>query len=221
MANKAFFDDSPKFEFEVFHDRKFANIRLSSGDIISVAIAARVLYLLKKKHNFSCIPCHLKEEFNLEISEEAWEALLDKEFDLTDEPLPTGQELIPIPPEHMLKDFVNGYVIPSGVYSEIINLRRSETDFISQYVSARWGLRVPGRVIAHVIDHWSEQIAQADPFVPPPADVRRSPPGGVANVSWRDQPIFLFEQSATTVFTSTDLHQRTRPANCFAAPTER
>lgn len=172
MATKVFFDTSYSLEFEVFHDSKFPHLQLGTGEIISVPMAARILYLLKNKHNFSCIPCHLKEEFNIDISKESLEGLLERDFDVTDRPLTGGQELIPIQAQNRRQGFVDGHFIPSGIYYEIINLRTTGANFIQQYASVRWGFRVPARVIAEAIDRWSARIAAAVPFVLPPADVR-------------------------------------------------
>ncbi|KAI1628770.1 hypothetical protein EDD37DRAFT_19822 [Exophiala viscosa] len=179
MASKVYFDRDPLLEFEVFHDLRFPRLRLRTGEIISVGIAARVLHLLKNKHDYSCILCHLKEEFNVEFCAEALEAVLERNFDVTDETLPVGETLIPVSSETNHRGFVKGHVLPSGIYFEIVNLRDSGANFIKQYVSTRWGLCVPENVIIVAINEWVHRMAIANPFIPPPADARPAHDGRV------------------------------------------
>ncbi|KAK5033741.1 hypothetical protein LTR13_006793 [Exophiala sideris] len=179
MAAKVYFDTNPLLEFEVFHDLRFPRLRLATGEVISVSIAARLLHLLKKQHSYSCILCHLKEEFNVEFCAEALEAVLERDFDITDETLPVGETVIPVPLEINHRGFVKGHVLPSGIYYEIINLRDSGANFIKQYVVTRWGLRVPENVIVFAINEWVHRMAIANPFIPPPADARPAHDGRI------------------------------------------
>lgn len=168
----AYFDRNPHLGKEILHDRRWPHLRTrTSGEVLSVGMAARILYLLLHKHTVDCIPCHFKEEFNREIDEETVLAILYQEFDLTDESLPNGE--ITIPTEHPAIDatgYVSGHVLPAGIYWEVINYRRHSPHLIQILVKERWGFAINQQTIVKALNDW--QVQQILSGRPVPANAR-------------------------------------------------
>ncbi|KAJ9609144.1 hypothetical protein H2200_006915 [Cladophialophora chaetospira] len=112
--------DEADLKMEVTQDLRFPRLVLRpSGQVISVPMAARILYLLSFGHNASCIVCHTKEEWNRIIALDDIQAVLNKDFDVTDADLPGGHKVVP-PGPIADPEYSQGLVVPEGIYNEIV-----------------------------------------------------------------------------------------------------
>ncbi|EXJ85558.1 hypothetical protein A1O1_05922 [Capronia coronata CBS 617.96] len=136
-----------------------------------MTMASRIMYLLKHKHTVSCIPCHFKEEFNREIDEDTVLAILEQQFDITEDLIPNGEILIPTRrPAIDATGYVKGHVLPAGIYWEIINSRRHPPHLIEILVKERWGFTVHRDTIAKAINDWQVELTLSGR--PAPDDAR-------------------------------------------------
>ncbi|KAH0844185.1 hypothetical protein FOPE_08799 [Fonsecaea pedrosoi] len=96
----------------------------------------------------------MTEEFGRKIDRESVEALFDKNFDVTDEPLPSGETCIPATSQDPRHGYVSGHMIPSGIYSEIVRNHAWGSASLANYVRRRWGLELDEEVIEAAHDYW-------------------------------------------------------------------
>ena len=158
MERPQYFDDE-ELELEVLHDLGFPRLRLQrSGEVVSVAMAARVLYLLRTKHSSDCIVHHVQEEFNRELEPADVEDILQEQFDTTDEILMEGHRLIRSDPAVAAPGYARGRILPSGIVYEIIEIRSKGPSFIQEHVKSRWGLSVTLRTIEIAIHDWEQDL---------------------------------------------------------------
>lgn len=160
MSVQRFFIDDLPVEQEVLHDLKWPRILINpTGEVLSVAMAKRIMRLLQDGMSYESIPEKFFEEWDREIDADTVEAVYELDFEPTDLPVPNGEHLVyPEYPAIDHPDFVRGTIVPSGIYWEIINLRSTGENFIAQYVSHRWGFVVSEHVITSILDRWQEQL---------------------------------------------------------------
>jgi hypothetical protein len=177
---RAFIDDY-NVEREILHDKKWPRLLVKpTGEILSVAMAKRIMRLLTQGMSYEEIPVKFREEWNREIDSDTVEAVLEMNFDTTDHPVPEGEHLIcPDDPAIDHPEFVRGTIIPSGIYYEIVNLRDYEPNFVEGYVAVRWGLEVNEDMIVEIWDDWQDALPRNEVGLPliPDGDVRPVPPG--------------------------------------------
>ncbi|KAK5223595.1 hypothetical protein LTR72_004981 [Exophiala xenobiotica] len=173
MAARACFDTVPGFETEIFQSKRFGRLRLGTGEIIPVSLAARMIYLLKTNHSYQCIPCHIRTEWNLEIDKDTIRAVIEKDFEVTLEVASGGEYAIPVHPPPINKEgYVREHIIPAGIAYECINLRGNGLEFIGRYVKTRWGLEIGVESLATLINDWSAAIARTGQTAPEDARPR-------------------------------------------------
>lgn len=181
MPIQRVFIDDYNVEREIFHDRKWPRLLVNpTGEILSVAMAKRIMRLLTQGVSCEEIPVKFREEWNREIDSDTVEAVFEMNFDTTDHPVPEGEHLVcPDDPAIDHPEFVCGTIIPSGIYYEIVNLRDYEPNFVEGYVSVRWGFDVNEDMIVEIWDHWMDALPRNEFGVPliPDGDVRPAPPG--------------------------------------------
>ncbi|KAL2395621.1 hypothetical protein ABEF92_002996 [Exophiala dermatitidis] len=172
VKEKMYFDDAALFEVEVMHDQRWPRIRTVTGDVLSVCMASRIMYLIKQGHTVDCIPCHFHEEFNREIPKATVKAIFHQKFDITEEPLPNGEILIPTSePAIGHADYAKGHVLPAGLYYEILNYARLyDATTIRLLVEDRWGFDISEDTIAKAFDDWETELTLRE--LPRPDDAR-------------------------------------------------
>ncbi|KAL2418117.1 hypothetical protein ABEF95_002255 [Exophiala dermatitidis] len=172
VKEKIYFDDAALFEVEVMHDQRWPRIRTVTGDVLSVCMASRIMYLIKQGHTVDCIPRHFHEEFNREIPKVTVRAIFHQKFDITEEPLPNGEILIPISePAIDHAGYAKGHVLPAGLYYEILNYARLyDATTIRLLVEDRWGFDVSEDTIAKAFDDWETELTLRR--LPRPDDAR-------------------------------------------------
>ncbi|KAJ9609143.1 hypothetical protein H2200_006914 [Cladophialophora chaetospira] len=156
-----YFDDR-RLELEVMHDERWPRLKIRrTNEILSITMAARIIYILKHGHTFDCIAsCHIKEEFSRELDRDTIEAILRKDFDVTGALLPGGEQVVPT---HRLAiaapGFISGTMIPSGIHKEIIIMHTSGPAFLADYINVRWGLVLDRETIATAVHEWAADMA--------------------------------------------------------------
>ncbi|KAJ9639603.1 hypothetical protein H2204_003673 [Knufia peltigerae] len=163
---EGYFDLEPGFETEIFQNKRFGKLRLATEELICVAMAARILFLLKNEHSSSCIPCHILTEFNVEIDSETIRAVVEKDFEVTEEDLSTGEYMVATAPPIRGPGYHGGHILPAGIAYECINLRDYGVGFVMQYAQVQWGLSVPEHVVATLIDDWVLMVTRVGDGVP-------------------------------------------------------
>lgn len=181
---RAFIDDC-NVEREILHDRKWPRLLVKpTGEILSVAMAKRIMRLLTQGVSYEEVPVKFREEWNREIDSDTVEAVFEMDFDTTELPVPHGEHLV-YPDDPAIEDpeFVCGTIIPSGIYYEIVNLRDYEPSFVEGYVAVRWGFEVTEDMVIEIWDDWMESLPrnEAGLTLIPDGDARPAPPGRLLN----------------------------------------
>ncbi|KIW15282.1 hypothetical protein PV08_05327 [Exophiala spinifera] len=169
MAPQAYFDLEPDFENEIFQSKRFGKLRLVTGEVICVAMAARILFLLKNDHSSSCIPCHILTEFNVEIDIETIRAVVEKDFEVFAQDLSAGEYVVPTVPSIVGRGYHRGHILPAGIAYECINLREYGIRFVRRYAKIQWGLTIPDTVLDELIEQWETSLTIAGGEEPPNA----------------------------------------------------
>ena len=158
LAGGQRFFDHRDLEHEILNDTRWPQLRLlPTGEIISLAQAARIYHLLASEHSIDSVIRHVREEWNREVSDVDIEVLIHFDLDhveATGEPIPEGHHIIDQTPTIAERGYVNGLVICAGIRHELIDLRRYGAGVLRSYVHARWGLRLDLQTVTNVIQEW-------------------------------------------------------------------
>ncbi|KAL6240776.1 hypothetical protein RBB50_012340 [Rhinocladiella similis] len=161
MATQAYFDPEPGFETEIFQSQRFGKLRLVTGEVICLGMAARILFLLKNGHSSSCIPCHILTEFDVEKDIETIRAVVEKDFEVFAQDLSPGEYVVPIAPPILGLGYHDGHILPAGIAYECINMRDHGVLFVMRYAKVQWGLTIPETAVTTLINEWNMSVTRA------------------------------------------------------------
>ncbi|RVX70061.1 hypothetical protein B0A52_06233 [Exophiala mesophila] len=162
------FFDIDAIQSEVFHDLKWPRLLLkSTHEIISVAMAKRLMFLICNGYAAEEIIAKFREEWDREIEEEALEDLIERNFELTDLPLPSGEHVVAMtdpPTDH--PDLAHGLVLPSGIYYVVVDNANEGVGFITRHLKLTYGLNTDEDDIAEVVDQYIDSLPRDIDGVP-------------------------------------------------------